>query len=201
VSAGPADRGLALTELSAVLALLAIGCALGLPALAQARSRAAAGAGARLLATSCQGLRWKSVSRGRAHGLLFERDGRGWRWREVADGNGNGLRTAEVAAGVDPTLSPPRRLEDTLAPATLGFPSWSTVPRIPPQVGNLEDLDDPIRIGNTDLLAFSPLGTSTSGTLYVTDGHDQLYALVLFGATGRLRVWRFDLQESRWKAS
>jgi hypothetical protein len=197
----PSNRGLCLTEIAVVLALVAIGLALTLPALGQARSRAAAGAGARLLATSFHGLRWKAVSRGRAHGLLFARDARGWYWREVGDGNGNGLRTAEVASGVDPVLGEPQRLEDTTGPATLGFPPWPAVPKIPPQTGNLDDLEDPIRIGSSDLLAFSPLGTTTSGTLYVTDGRDQLYAVVLFGATGRLRVWRFDSVEGAWKLS
>src|SRR6185295_14772541 len=91
-------------------------------------------------------------------------------WYEVRDDNGNGLRVAEVKKGVDATLSGPHRLEDSVERVTLGFPPIGSIPKIPPDSGTIAGLEDPIRIGSTDLLTFSPLGTASSGTLYVTDG-------------------------------
>jgi len=55
-----------------------------------------------------------------------------------------------------------------------------------------------VRFGRSDLVSFSPFGSSSSGTLYVTDGRRGLFAVVLFGPTARLRVWRFRPEERRW---
>jgi len=191
-------RGWTLLELLAALAVIALGLAAALPALARTRSAALCAAGARHMATSIQALRWRSAARATGHGLLFERDERGWRWVEARDGNGNGLRTAEVRSGVDPVLGAPRRLEDEVFGMTLGFPPGGPYPRIPPGSGPIEPLDDPIQIGASDLLAFGPQGTSSSGTIYLTDGRARLAAIVLFGATGRLRVWSFDPERGVW---
>jgi hypothetical protein len=48
--------------------------------------------------------------------------------------------------------------------------------------------DDPLRIGNTSMLTFSPLGSATSGTLYVAGLiRGPQMAIRVFGATGRVR--------------
>lgn len=194
-----ADRaGLSLVEATVSLALVGIGLMVTLPALASLRSRAATAAGARALAMTLHGLSWKSVAQGRSHGLLFERDEQGWSWYEVRDENRNGLRTAELRDGVDRRLSGPHRLEDRVPDVTLGFPFEGTFPKIPPGHGLIERLDDPVRIGKSDLLAFGPLGTASSGTLYVTDLRESLYAVVLYGRTARVRVWRYDREQRRW---
>ncbi len=194
----PAAAGFTLTEVILSVALVGIVTSAMLPIAARVRSTAMTAAGARQMAVTLHALRWKSVALGRSHGLLFARDTAGWIWYAVADGNGNGLRTAEVLDGRDPTLSGPHRLEDTVSGVTLGFPVPRPIPRIPPRQGPIDDLDDPIQIGNTDLLAFGPLGTASSGTLYVTDRYRRLYAVVLFGKTARITVWRYDTKSGQW---
>jgi len=153
----PAD-GFSVTELLAVIALAALGLMATIPSAARFRSSALTAAGARELVVTLQSQRWRAAADGRSHGLLFGRDDRGWHWFEARDGNGNGLRTAEIREGIDPTLSGPHRLEDRLSPVRLGFPALDSIPRIPPARGTIRDLDDPVRIGNTDLLAFTPHG-------------------------------------------
>jgi hypothetical protein len=143
-------------------------------------------------------VRAKSIARARAHGLSFQRDALGWHWYEVRDDNGNGLRAAELKKGIDATLSGPHRLEDSVERVTLGFPPLGSIPKVPPGSGTISGLDDPVRLGTTDLLAFSPLGTASTGTLYVTDGGSGLFAIVLYGKTTRLRVWRFDRWSGTW---
>ncbi len=193
-----AAAGFTLTEIAISVALVGIVTSALLPAATRIRSTALTAAGARHMALTLHALRWKSVALGRSHGLLFDQDAAGWIWYAVADGNGNGLRTSEVLDGSDPTLSGPHRLEDTVSGVALGFPLPRPIPRVPPGQGPLDDLDDPIQIGNTNLLAFGPLGTASSGTLYVTDRVRRLYAVRLYGKTARITVWRYNTKSGRW---
>lgn len=193
-------HGMTLLETVVCLVLVSLVTVAVVPALASMRASALTAAGARHLAVTLHALRWKSVAEGRGHGMYFVRDAKGWGWYEVRDGNGNGLRVAEVANGTDPTLAGPLRLENVASGVTLGFPPGDPFPRVPPKTGWLDDLDDPIRIGNTNLLAFSPTGTSSSGTLYVTDRRERLYAVVLYGKTAKIRVWRYAAGSGQWNS-
>ena len=53
------------------------------------------------------------------------------------------------------------------------------------------DGSNPVRLGGSNLLSFTPLGTATAGTVYVRGTGLQL-AIRIFGATGRTRVVRHD---------
>jgi hypothetical protein len=190
-------RGASLVELCVAVACIALAVALAAPALGQFGDELRTAAAARGLSATFHELRWLSVTRGTSHGLLFGRDRDGWYWLRVADRNGNGLSATEVRAGIDATLSGPHRLDDDVPHVDFGFPDRGPFPRIPPAHGWLEGAD-PIRIGNTDLVAFAPLGSSTSGSFYVTDGRRRLYGVVLYGGTGRVRVWRWDERDAAW---
>jgi hypothetical protein len=192
------SSGLALLELLVVLVVAGLALAIALPALATGGAEARTAAGTRELASVLHALRWKSVAQGVACGLAFRRDDRGWYWLEVEDGNGNGLRTAEVADGTDHVRSAVQRLEQRVEHVTLGFPEGPPVPSIPPSRGWITSLADPVRFGTSDIVSFTPLGSASTGTLYVTDRHN-LYAIVLFGPTARLRVWRYDEVQRRWR--
>jgi prepilin-type N-terminal cleavage/methylation domain-containing protein len=193
-----ASKGYTLAELLAVLAIVAMAVAVALPAAAMLRDGGRAAAGARTMATILSSQRWKSVAGHRVRGLQFRKGGNGWSWREVADGNGNGLRSAEILRGVDPVLTPDDALELRVPDVTLGFPPGGPYPEAPPGTDTLSAGDDPVRFGRSDLVSFSPVGSASSGTLYVTDGRRGLFAVVLYGPTARLRVWRFILEERRW---
>ena len=65
--------------------------------------------------------------------------------------------------------------------------------------GDLAAGEDPLRIGNTALLAFSPLGSSTSGTMYIAGHRGPQMAIRVFGGTGRVRVLTFDAQTRQWR--
>jgi type II secretory pathway pseudopilin PulG len=192
-------RGWSLPELLAALIVLGLVVAICAPATAEMMAEARAAAAAREVAATLQAMRWRAVSTHRTHGLFFRLDARGWHWFVVRDGNGNGLRTAEVRDGTDPTLSGPHRIEDRVEGLQVGFPPALEIPAIPPRSGSIPDLGDPVKFGNSNLIAFSPLGTASSGTLYLTDRRYALRAVVLFGPTVRIRVWRLDTRESRWK--
>jgi len=193
-----ASRGYTLAELLAVLAIVAMAVAVALPAAAMLRDGGRAAAGARTMATLLSAQRWKSVAGHRIRGLQFRKVGSRWTWREVADGNGNGLRTAEITRGVDPVVSIDQELERLVSDVRLGIPPGGPYPEAPPGTDMLTAADDPVRFGRADLVSFSPVGAASSGTIYVTDGRSGLYAVVLFGPSARLRVWRFRPEERRW---
>ena len=193
-----ASKGYTLAELLAVLAIVAMAVAVALPAAATLRDGGRAAAGARTLTAILAAQRWKSVATHRVRGLQFRKVGNAWSWREVEDGNGNGLRSAEIARGIDPVLTADGALERQVPDVRLGFPPGGTYPEAPPGIDTLGEGDDPVRFGRSDLVSFSPLGSSSSGTIYVTDGRNALFAIVLFGPTSRLRVWRYRPLERRW---
>ena len=188
-------RGHSLIEAMAVLALAAIALSITAAGWASMR-RAEVGAAAYRLAVTLHALRWRAVAESRAHGLRFVEGAEGIVWYTVRDGNGNGLRRAEIASGVDPTLSGPHRLRG--GRVRFGFPDVASVPRIPPQRGRLP-LDDPLRLGVSELVSFTPIGRSSTGSIYLTDGDRALFGLVLFGPGTRVRVWRYDAWRRRWR--
>jgi len=189
-----------LPELIVYLVLVSLVAAVAVPALSAMRASASTAAAVRHLVVAMQALRWNSVAQGRGHGLRFVEDADGIGWYVVRDGNGNGLRSAEVRDGTDETLTGPHRLADIAPGIAFGFPVVATLPEVPPRSGRIEDRSDPIRIGNSSLLSFGPLGTATGGTLYVTDGHERLYAIVIYGRTAKIRVWRFSSTSGKWNS-
>ena len=88
---------------------------------------------------------------------------------------------------------------DRVATIRLGFPPGGPFPRIPPNRGVIENLDDPVQFGRSDVVSFSRLGRSSSGTVYLADGRESLFGVVLVGPSSRVRVWRFDARAGRWR--
>jgi hypothetical protein len=67
----------------------------------------------------------------------------------------------------------------------------ASIPQIPPKKGFLNPVD-PVQFGKSNIISFSPNGDSSSGTLYLScRSQQQMFAIVLYGATSRLRLWKF----------
>ena len=194
-----ADKGITLPECLVALAILGAAAVVAVPAGTSMLSSARAEAGARQMRMRFRALRFKSVAVRRHRGLFFEQRGPGWVYFEVEDGNGNGLRTAEVRSGVDRTISGPHRLEDEIEKATPGIPPGGPYPEVPPGGERLDEASDPVQFGRSKLISFSADGSASSGTLYVTDRRSGLAAVVLYGPTARVRVWRWDGARHQWK--
>jgi hypothetical protein len=56
---------------------------------------------------------------------------------------------------------------------------------------------DPVRIGGS-ILAFSPTGSGTSGTLYLASADRRQFAVRVLGATGRVRLFELDRRTNLW---
>lgn len=177
--------GLIATLSAAALPLL-------LPSIAAARARGAA----RYVGTRLQQARWEAVKRATHVGFRFEPSA-GNRFAMYMDGNGDGLRTADIDSGTDPPLAAPERLGDHYRGVSFGI--LEGVVAI--ESGEaLTPSSDPVRIGSSDILSFGPLGTSTSGTLYLHGEGGEQYAVRVLGGTGRVRVFRYRLSTGEWVA-
>ncbi|MDH3785422.1 MAG: hypothetical protein OEV00_08870 [Acidobacteriota bacterium] len=194
---GEPSRGLGLVELLAVLAMLGVVAMVAFPGLGRLKRSAEIAAASRELATTLESLRWISTTERRYVGLWFDHADARWSWWRVADGNGNGLRVREIADGSDLTVSGPHDWRRNGNRTLIGLPPMR-VRRIPPGRGWMPVPRDPIRFGQSDLVSFAPDGSSSSGTVFLTDGRQEVAAVVLYGGTGRVRVWRWNLRKEVW---
>lgn len=119
-------------------------------------------------------------------------------WSLYRDGDGDGVLNRDIDTGVDPILTRPRRLEQIGNRVRFGFPPGRRV-RDPGDPGVWLKGDDAIRFNTSDLASFSPLGGSTPGTVYLTDGRSQLAAVRVTGRTGKVKVIVYDFAAEVWK--
>ena len=187
--------GFSLVEVAVVLLLLGVSAAVALPSMRTGLDGMRAAAAARHLAALVQSTRVRAVMRSVRVGLRFERDGDGYRYATYADGDGDGLRAGDVRSGLDARLTPFERIGDRFPGVALGIAE--TVPGVSGR-DNLAAGSDPIRFGASDTLTFSPLGTATSGTLYLHDRSGRQLAIRVLGATGRTRILEFSEATASW---
>jgi hypothetical protein len=77
---------------------------------------------------------------------------------------------------------------------------FSALPGLPPiDAGSTAPGADPIRLGRGNSISFTPLGTATSGSVYVLGRGGAQYAVRVFGETGRTRVLKFDPRLRSWR--
>ena len=119
-------------------------------------------------------------------------------WGLFRDGDGDGLRTNDIRSGTDPVVMPVRPLQHFGPRVGFGFRSGPP-PQDPGRPGRqLDRLNDPIRFNRSDIASFSPLGTSTPGSLYLTDGGEWQLVVRLDGRTGRVRILTLDPETEEW---
>lgn len=119
--------------------------------------------------------RYQAISRGAVTALRVARVANETVLTTFVDGNRNGVLTADIAAGVDTQLGRATSLSGEFS-------------------GVVVDLLD--RDGTA--FSFSPLGTSSSGTLYVSGRDGSRFAVRVVGATGRARVLRYLAATDSW---
>jgi len=189
--------GFSLPEVLVAVTLLGIMVGVSVPLVVQAVARERLRTAGLEMATTLRALRQKAVTRRESVGLKFVRGEEGWTYSLYQDGNSNGIRSADIRSGRDPFLYGPRHPGQGREGIRFGLPT-APIPRIPPSRGVISDPGDPIKLGRSDILSFSPGGSTSSGTLYLTDGREAL-GIVVYGPTGRVRVFRYDSREKIWR--
>ncbi len=169
-----------------------------MPPVLGAISRARVSAAARELTGVMARLRGSAIATGERMAIRLEWSGGRYRYAVYRDGDGDGVRADDIEAGRDPLIEAPRDLPSRYAGIDFGLID-DAIPEVPPGSGVLAPGGDPVRFGASDTITFTPRGTSSSGTLYVSDGRALVAAVVLYGGTGRIRACRFDRDRWVWR--
>jgi len=194
------EQGFQLAELVVSLAVLAVLLMLTLPALTHFSAGLRLRLAAAELEASLRSARSSAIRLGTEVAVKFRLRADGtYTWAIYRDGNGNGVLNRDITAGTDPLISPPRVLEELGKQMRFGFPPGLTARDPSDPSKRLRFADDPIRFNESDLASFGPLGTSTPGSLYVTDGQSRLMAVRVFGRTGKVKVIAYDFDAEVWK--
>lgn len=190
------DSGAALIDIIFATSLSLVMMAIAVPVVGGTLERERTVVGAQYLAGQLLVARLDSLKRARAVAIRVEVVGDRTRLQLFADGDGDGVLQRDIDRGVDLPLTPPSFLDDQARGISLRVNQPIT------DVSGSADIapgDDPLRIGNTALLTFSPLGSATNGTLYVAAHRGPQMAIRVFGATGRVRVLTFDAHTRQWR--
>jgi hypothetical protein len=183
----------AIELLFAVAILLTIGAA-AIPQTLVAVDRHRLLGGVRYVSGRLQQARLEAIVRSADVGLLFTASSDGFVVTAYVDGNGNGVRTADVQSGVDRPIDSGVRLPDMFPDVDFGLQ-----PGLPPvEPGSAAPGGDPIKLGASDILTFSPFGTSSSGSLYVRGPGIRQAVIRVFGTTGKTRALEFDSGTRTW---
>src|SRR5215213_8749576 len=187
--------GAALIDIVIATSLCVVMMAIAVPVIGGTLERERTIVGAQYLAGQLLRARLDSLKRARSVAVRLEVIGDRTQLQLFADGNGNGVLQRDIDRGIDPPLSPLEWLDHQARDISLRVNQ--TIKDVA-GTATIAPGDDPLRIGNTALLTFSPLGSATNGTLYVAAHRGPQMAIRVFGATGRVRVLMFDTQTRSW---
>jgi Tfp pilus assembly protein FimT len=186
--------GYSLLELLFVATLMIVLSSIAVPMVQGALEGTRARGAARYLGTRLQLARLEAIKRSTHVGIRIDASV-GYRLATYVDGNGDGVRTRDINAGTDWLLGSLERIDAQFAGVTFGI--LDDV-RAVDASGILPAGSDPVRLGSSDILSFGPTGTATAGTLYLRGQGREQYALRVLGATGRVRVLRYDFASATW---
>ncbi len=194
--AASSARGLALVDALAVTALSALVSATAIPVVAGAMEHERATAGAHYLAAWLKQAQLEALRRGTSVAVRIGTDPEQGETQMFVDRNGNGVLVREIEQGIDAPLRPVDRLASHAH--GVAFRVNQPVPDVGGN-GTLGTGSDPVRIGRSSLVSFSPTGSATAGTLYVGAARGPQFAVRILGSTGRVRVLRFDAGTGTWQ--
>jgi hypothetical protein len=189
------QAGYALIDIVVAVSLCVILSAIAVPVVGGTLDRERTIVGVQYLTGQLRRARLEALKRGRSVAVRIEVTDDRTSLQLFADGNGNGVLQKDIDHGVDRSLTPKFWMDDDAGGVSLRINQ--AIKDVSGGAG-ISAGGDPLRIGKTSLLAFSPLGSSTSGTLYVAAHRGPQMAVRVFGATGRVRVLIFDAPTQQW---
>jgi prepilin-type N-terminal cleavage/methylation domain-containing protein len=177
--------GFTFLELLCVMALVVIIAGAAVPQILTSLDRSRGLIAARYLGSRLALARTQAVTRNASVALRFERGPKGISIAVYQDGNRNGVRTADIERQIDRRIEAPMRL-------------FEQFPGVDIALGPDMPAEDPVQLGRTDILSFSPSGTATSGTIYVRSRDGTQWSVRVLGVTGRTRVLRYERRIRDW---
>jgi hypothetical protein len=181
-------------ELATVLGLVGTVTATTLPRLVVGLDDARVAGAARYVSSRLAEARMDAVKRSCEVALRVSVAGGHYSFSVYVDGNHNGVLTRDIQRGIDRQVLGPEKLSHNFRNVDFGVQ-----PGIPPiESGDAAPAGDPIKLGAGNSVSFSALGSATSGTLYITGPSGAQYAVRVFGATGKIRAYRFERRTGKW---
>lgn len=189
-------QGFSLVEILVVVAIIGLVVSVTIPNLNAYRRRAALRAAAREIMSELRQTRSEAIARGRNVGVKFSRSSAGdWLYSVYEDGDFDGIKREDIERGDDPLLQHARPVLHATGGARIGLPERPV--RDPDSGRLLRPNTSPVKFA-ASLCAFSVLGGGTAGSIYLTDGHDNVAIVRVAGATGRVRLLFYDAASRRW---
>ncbi len=188
------SAGYSLIELLFCIALIGTITAVSTPALLAGIESSRTHGAARYIAAQFQLARTTAAMRGAHVGVRFEPTANTYQYAMYTDGNGDGLRTADVRSGVDRCIREPEQLG-----AQFPGVEFAVLPDLPAvDASSAPPGSDPIKFGSSSIASFSPIGSASSGSVYLLGRNGTQYVVRVLGETGRVRVLKYDARARRW---
>ena len=168
--------GYSLVECLFVVTLVGIIAGASIPPFAAALDRSRAQGAARFVQARMMLARARATSHGAVVALRFTGTPEKAVLTTYFDRNRNGVRATDITAGIDKAEAPGITLQSLFRGVAV----------------------EPVTAAGL-LFSFTPLGTSSSGTFYLTGKDGSRYAVRVLGATGRTRLLRYADTSNEWK--
>ena len=165
--------------------LLCILVVISLPGMLTGVDRSRGAGAARYVAARAALAKTHAVGRSATVALAFQQDARGVWFSMVQDGNRNGVRTQEITQGIDHVIEAPVLLSDLFPGVSIGLSTQTQAMQA-------------VQLGGTTLLSFTPLGTATSGSVYVLGRDGTQWVVRVLGVTARARLLRYVPATGGW---
>jgi prepilin-type N-terminal cleavage/methylation domain-containing protein len=190
------QQGITLIEVVVALTIVGVIAMCAVPAFAAYRRQSSVLAAAHEMRTLLREIRGRAIAHGGYSGVKFVRTANNWTYTLHDDGNANGIYNADITKGSDKRYFGPAVVMPSFRTASI-----SLLPKTirDPDGAKLSPGDNALQFGNSTLCAFSPQGGGTPGTIYISDGVNNLYCVRVFGATGRIRILRYDSGKAKWE--
>src|SRR5512138_2504047 len=186
--------GYSLAELAVAVGVMVTVTAIAAPAVEAGLDEARTSGAARYLAARLADARMAAIQRSSEVAMRFTATDHGYSYAVYADGNNNGVLARDVQDHIDRSIVAEESLANHFRNVEFG-----TLPGLPAiEAGASPPGDDPVRCGSSNSLSFGPLGTSSSGTVYLLGRSRTQYAVRVFGGSAKIRVYRFDWRSNRW---
>jgi Tfp pilus assembly protein FimT len=189
------ESGITFVETIVVVAIIGIVALCAVPSFANYRRHASVIAAGNEMRSLLRSVRARAIARGRNAGVKFIHNGNNWTYTLYDDGNSNGMSNADISKGIDRRYFGPAVVMPSFRTASIALLP-NTVRD--PDGAKLQPTDAALQFGSSTICSFSEEGSGTSGTIYISDGVDQLYAVRVYGATGKVRLLRYDAGRNKW---
>lgn len=189
------SKGYSLLEVLMAITVMVIVGGAAIPLAHSSVDRSRAIGAARYVAGRMAMARFEAVRRSAYVAIRFIEQEDAYWLQAYVDGNRNGVLTRDIARGIDLPITANERLDYHFSGVQFG---------IQPDVAGIDpgafNAADPIQIGSSTLLSFSPNGSSTSGTVFLHGLRGNQFAVRVLGATGRTRILEFNFGSGLWLA-